>query len=173
MLFGICYQFCTYIFFIIFATLFVFICLFSSLFLFLLFFNIVFLKFQTLLYIFNLCFLVFLINFVPLRTQSSVPIFTWERDYRLDCSLPLGALLFLHQVASVSSLPPSLLYPTLWISVCCRRWRTLRELITGWICLSPFDSPFYSPGHLCLLSPSSLLCITPWTSLSGLVVECT
>ena len=23
-------------------------------------------------------------------------------------------------------------------SVCCRWWRTLRELITGWICLSPF-----------------------------------
>ena len=46
-------------------------------------------------------------------------------------------------------------------------WRTLRELITGWICLSPFDSPLYPPGQLCLLPPSSLLCITPWTSLSG------
>ena len=51
-------------------------------------------------------------------------------------------------------LPPSLLYPTLWISVCSRRWRTLRELFTGWICLSPFHSPLsYSCPHL---SPSSL-----------------
>ena len=51
--------------------------------------------------------------------------------------------------------------------VCSRLWETLRELITGWICLSPFDSPFYPPGHLCLLPPSPLLCITLWTSLSG------
>ena len=63
--------------------------------------------------------------------------------------------------------PPSLLYPTLWISLCSRWWRTLRELITDSICLSPFDSPLYPPGHLCLLPPSSLLCITPWTSLSS------
>ena len=56
--------------------------------------------------IFNFCFLVFVINFLPLRTQSSVPIFTWERDYWLDCSLPLWTLLFLHQVACVSSLTP-------------------------------------------------------------------
>ena len=27
--------------------------------------------------------------------------------------------------------------------------------------------PFYPPGHLCLLPPSSLLCITLWTSLVG------
>ena len=40
--------------------------------------------------------------------------------------------------------PPSLLYATLWISVCSRWWRTLRELITGWICLAPFDSPLLS-----------------------------
>ena len=33
----------------------------------------------------------------------------------------------------------SLLYTTLWISVCSRRWRTLRELITGWICLPQED----------------------------------
>ena len=68
-------------------------------------FNIVFLKIQPLLQMFNLCFLVFVINFVPLRTQSSVPIFTWERDYWLDCSLPLWTLLFLHHVTSISSLP--------------------------------------------------------------------
>ena len=70
-----------------------------------LFFNIVFLKIQPLLQNFNLCFLVFVINFVPLRTQSSLPNFTWERDYWLDFSLPLWTLLLLHQVASVSSLP--------------------------------------------------------------------
>ena len=62
-------------------------------------------------------------------------------------------------------LPPSPLYPTLWIFMCSRRWRTFRELITGWICLSPFDSPLYPPGHFCLLPPSSLLCVTLWTSL--------
>ena len=45
--------------------------------------------------------------------------------------------------------------------------RTLKELITGWICLSPFVLHVYHPGHLCLLPPSSFLCITPWTSLSG------
>ena len=45
------------------------------------------------------------VNFVPLRIHSSVPIFTWERYYWLDCSLPLWTLLFLHQVASISSLP--------------------------------------------------------------------
>ena len=63
--------------------------------------------------------------------------------------------------------PPSLLYPTLWISVCSRLWRTLRELITGWICLSPFDSLLLSSWPLLSLPASSLLCITPWTSLSG------
>jgi len=30
--------------------------------------------------------------------------------------------------------------------VCSRRWRTLRELITGWICLSLFDSSLYLLG---------------------------
>ena len=49
---------------------------------------------------------------------------------------------------------PSLLYPTLWISVCSRWWRTLRELITSWICLSPFHSLLLSSWPP--LSPSSL-----------------
>ena len=40
--------------------------------------------------------MVFVINFVPLRTQSSVPTFTRECDYWLECSLPLLTLLFLH-----------------------------------------------------------------------------
>ena len=37
-------------------------------------------------------------NFVHLRTQSSVPIFTWECDYWLGCSLPLLTLLFLLRI---------------------------------------------------------------------------
>ena len=106
-------------------------------------------------------FLVFVINFVPLRTQPSVPIFTWEQDYWPDCSLPLLTLLFLHQVDSISPVPFSSLPNSVNLFVCSRLLRTLREPITGWICLSPFDSPFYPPGHLCLLPPSSPLCVTP------------
>ena len=49
---------------------------------------------------------------------------------------------------------PSLPYPTLWISVCSRWWRTLREPITGWICSSPFHSPLLSSWTP--LSPSCL-----------------
>ena len=41
-------------------------------------------------------------------------------------------------------LPPSLLYPTLWISVCSRWWRTPKELVTGRICLSSFHSSLLS-----------------------------
>ena len=42
-------------------------------------------------------------------------------------------------------LPPlSFLYPTLQISVCSRRWRTLREWVTGRISLSPFHFPLLS-----------------------------
>jgi len=66
--------------------------------------------------------------------------------------------------------PPSLfssLPSSVNLFVCSGWWRTLRELVTGWIHLSPFDSPLYPPGHLCLLPPSSLLCVTPWISLTG------
>ena len=81
-------------------------------------FNIVFLRIQPLLLIFNLCFLVFVINFVHLRTQSSVPIFhlgarllAWLLSPHLDTPFsPPGRLCLLP--------PPSLLYPTLWISLC-------------------------------------------------------
>ena len=118
-------------------------------------------------FFFNLHFLVFVINFVPLRTQSSVPIFTWERDYWLDCSSPFGLSFFsttspLSPPSTFSSLPNSVN-----LFVCSRWWRTLKKLITGWICLSPFDFPLYPPGHLCLLPPSSLLYVTLWTFLSG------
>ena len=41
---------------------------------------------------------------------NPVPFFTRERDYWLDCSLPLWILLFLHQATCVSSLTP--LYST-------------------------------------------------------------
>ena len=73
---------------------------------------------------------------------------------------PFG--LFFFSTRSPLSPPPfSSLPNSVNLFVCSRRWRTLRELITGWICLSPFDSPLYPPGHLCRLPPSSLLCITP------------
>ena len=58
-----------------------------------------------------------LINLVPLRTQSSVLIFISEQDYWLDCSLLFWTLLFLHQVASVSSLPLLFSTPNLWNTV--------------------------------------------------------
>ena len=45
------------------------------------------------------------ICYQPLRTQSLVPIFTWERDHWPDCSLFLLTLLFLYQVASISPYP--------------------------------------------------------------------
>ena len=84
---------------------------------FFLFFNIVFLKIQPLVYIFNLCFLVFLINFVPLRIQSPVPIFTWEQDTGW-IALSLFGLSFFSTSRLFLLPPPSLLYPTLWISLC-------------------------------------------------------
>src|SRR5574341_2234321 len=55
-------------------------------------------------------FWLFVINFVRLRTQSSLPISTWEFDHCLDCCLPLLTLLFLHEVPSISSL--TLFFPT-------------------------------------------------------------
>ena len=133
----------------------------------LLFFNIVFLKIQFILQIFNLCFLVFVVNFVHVKTQSSVPNFTWERDYWLDHSPLLWTLLFLHQVASVSALP--LLFSTQPCESLCvpdggehsGNW-----LLAGSLSL-PFISLFYPPGHLCLFPPSPLPCITLWTPLSG------
>ena len=102
-----------------------------------------------------------------LKTQSSVPNFTWEWDYWLDHSLLLWTLLFPHQMALSLPSPFSSLPNSVNLFVCSRQWKTLRELITAWICLSPFNSPLYAPGHLCLLPPSPLPCITPWTPLSG------
>ena len=62
--------------------------------------------------------------------------------------------------------PPSLLYPTLWISLCVPG---CGEYLENWLLArsvsSPFDSPFSPPGHLYLLPPSSLLYVTSWTSL--------
>ena len=104
-------------------------------------------------------------NFVPLRTQSSVPIFIWERDYWLDYSPSFGFSFFSTRSPVSPPSPFSSLSNPVNLFVCSGLWRTLRELITSWICLSPFDSLFYPPGHLCLLPPSSLLCVTLWTSL--------
>ena len=105
-------------------------------------------------------------------------LYLWEPN--LQYPFILGS-----EITGLTTLPPfglsffstrsplSLPYPLSSLSnsinlfVCSGWWRTLRELITGWICLSPFDSPFYPPGHLYLLPSSSLLCITPWTCLRG------
>ena len=111
--------------------------------------------------------MVFVVNFVHLKTQSSVPNFTWELDYWLDHSLFLWTLLFLHKAASVSSLP--LLFSTqLSESLCVpdygehlRNWLLARSVSLLSISL------FYPPGHLCLLPPSPLPCITPWIPLSS------
>ena len=62
------------------------------------------------------CFLVFVINSVPLRIQSSVPIFTQECDYWLDCSLPFWLSSFSPR-SLLSLSPSSLFYLTLWISL--------------------------------------------------------
>ena len=131
------------------------------------FLNIVFLKIQSLLQIFNLCFLLFFVNFVHVKTQTLVPSFTWEWDYWLDHSLLLWTLIFLPQVVSVSSLP--LLFSTqLCESLCVPddgehlgNW-----LLAGSVSLL-FISLFYPPGHLCLLPPSPLPCINLWTFLSS------
>ena len=97
-------------------------------------------------------FLVFVINFVPLRTQSTVPTFTWERDYWLDCSLPPLDSPFSPPGHLYLLPPPSLLYPTLWVSLCVPGCGEHRELITGCICLlliPPLSSwPLLSPSFL-------------------------
>ena len=57
--------------------------------------------------------------------------------------------------------PPSLHYPTLWISVYSRRGEHLRNwLLAGFVSLL-FIPLSYPPGHLCLIPPSPLPCITP------------
>ena len=172
MLFGICYQFCTYIFFIIFVTLF---CLFYFFSFFSFFFSLTLYFWNSKLYSRFLIFAFrYLLPILYLQEPNfQYPFFTWEWDYWLDCSLPLWTLLFLQQVACVSSLTP-LYFIQLCEFLCVPdggehlgNW-----LLAGSVSLL-FIPPFYPPGHLCLLPPSSLLCITPWTSLSSPVVECT
>ena len=101
------------------------------------------------------CFLVFVINSVPLRTQSSVPILLGSEITGLT-TLPLWTLLFLYQVASVSSLPP-LFSAQLCESLCVP---DSGEHLGNWLLAGSVSllliPPFYSPGHLCLLPPSSL-----------------
>ena len=80
---------------------------------------------------------------------------------------PLLTLPFLPQFTSNSS-PSSFssLLNSVNLSGCSSLWRTLRQLITGKIHLSPSDSHSCPPGHQCFPPPSSLLCVILWTSLS-------
>ena len=113
-----------------------------------------------------MCFLVFVINFVRLRTQSSLPIFTWEFDHCLDCSLPLLTLLFLHQVASISSLP--LLFSTQLCESLCVFWAVENTLGTDyWLDLSlSFWFPLFLSWSPLSTSSFSSLC-NSWASLMG------
>ena len=97
--------------------------------------------------------------------QSSVPIFM-RRVITGLITLPHFWLSFFSPRSPLS--PPSCfssLPNPVKLCLCSGLWRTLRELITGWICLSPFDSPLYPPGQLYLIIPSSLLYVNPWASL--------
>ena len=106
-------------------------------------------------------------NFVLLRTQSSVPIFTWECDYWLDCFLPLLILLFLHLYFLP---PPFLLYPTLGISLHIPRYG---EHFGNWL-LARSVSLLLIPPLLLLVTYISLLsllfsiqlCELLWVSLT-------
>ena len=97
-------------------------------------------------------FFVFVTDFVPLRTQSPVPIFTWKRDHWPDCSLSLLTLYFLYQVASISPLP--LFFSTQLGESLCGFWAVENTWGTEWLDLSPFESLFYPPESP--LFPSSL-----------------
>ena len=90
-----------------------------------------------------------------------VRLLAWLLSPPLDSPFfPPGCLYFLP--------PPSLLYPTLWISLCVP---DVGEHLGNWLLAGsvsfPLIAPLYPPSRLCLLPPSSLLCITPWTSLIG------
>ena len=112
--------------------------------------------------------MVFVINSVPFNLIFSncfylgVWLLPWWLSSPFDSPFSPAGHLYL--------LPPaSLLYPTLWISLCVPG---CGEHLGNWLLagsgLSPFESLFSPPGHLCLLPPSSLLCVTtPWTSLRG------
>ena len=86
------------------------------------------------------------------------PIFSnhfYLGERSLACLLaPNLDLLFSTRSPLSPPFPFSFLHNTVNLFVCSRLWRTLRELITGWICLSHFDSlplSLWQP-----LSPSSL-----------------
>ena len=73
---------------------------------------------------------------------------------------PILALAFLPRSSLSPSSPSSYLLNSENPSGCSRLWKTLRELITGKISLSSFDSPSSPPGYLYLPPPSSVLCVT-------------
>ena len=93
--------------------------------------------------IFNLCFLVFVVNFVHLKPSLQYPILPESEITGLTTLSSFGLSFFSTRCLCLLP-PPSLLYSTLWISVCSRRWRTHKELVTGWICPSPVHFPLLS-----------------------------
>ena len=112
------------------------------------FFLLSFCFFSLILYFwkFNLYFrfLIFAFWFCTLKNPNFTTQFylrarllAWPLSPPLDSPFsPLGGLCLFP--------PPSLIYPTLWISVCSRWWRTPKELVTGRICLSPSHSSLLS-----------------------------
>ena len=77
--------------------------------------------------------MVFVINFVPLRIQSSVPIFTWEWDHWREQEIIALSPFWLSFFSTKSPLSPTFPFSSLPNSVnlflCSGLWRTLRELI--------------------------------------------
>ena len=124
---------------------------------FLFFFSLILYFLTSNLYIFNLC-IWYLLSILYLQKPNLQYTFLLEREITgltALSSFGVSTRRTFSPQGHLCLLPtPSLLYPTLWISVCSKRWRTLRELITGWICLFPFHFPLLSSGPP--PSPSSL-----------------
>jgi len=94
--------------------------------------------------------------------RKAVYLFSSKGGMWLLASLlsPILALAFLPRSSLSPSSPSSYLLNSENPSGCSRLWKTLRELITGKISLSSFDSPSSPPGYLYLPPPSSVLCVT-------------
>ena len=96
---------------------------------------------------------------------------TQGTDYWLDLSLSFSLPL----IFSWPPLSPSSHFSSLCNSVnlsgCSRLWRAHRDLITGQLALSPFDSALSPPGHLYLPPPSFFFHVTQRTFLGVFTVD--